>query len=451
MLSLMAYRTYGDQPIGLPMKILTLNCGSSSVKYSLWEMPGAVPLSQGIVERVAMGESSITHKAANRKKLQQNIECPDHKAAINFIFKFLTDTELGVIADLSEINVVAHRVVHGGERYTHSVIIDQDVIEAIQEYTVLAPLHNPNNLVGIRLAMAAMPGIPHTASWDTAFSAAYMPQHTSLYAIPYEYYQEYGIRRYGYQGLSHSYVTKRAAALMSRQDSELNLISLHIGNGSTVTAVKKGRPHDQSLGFSTCGEGLVMGTRCGDLDPIVPLFLMQHAGMARQEVEDVLYRKSGVYGLSGGHIDRRDIIEAASNGDERANLALDVECYRLRKYIGAYAAALGGVDAVVFTAGVGENSPLHRERACQGLEFLGIQLDRRANHSAVGRAGEADISTPDSNVRVFVIPTDEELVMVEDAAAILDNRYEPHTFQYSFQQPGYIPSYLRFQAEVSNS
>ncbi len=337
------------------MKILTLNCGSSSVKYSLWEMPGAVPLCQGIVERVAMGNSSITHNAARKSSVKQERDCPDHEAAINLIFKFVTDAELGVIQNLSEIGAVAHRVVHGGEKYTHSVLLDEDVIAAIDEYAVLAPLHNPNNLTGIQLAMTGMPDIPHTASWDTAFSAAYMPKHTSLYAIPYELYEDYGIRRYGYQGLSHGYVAKRAAGLMGRKSSEVNLISLHIGNGSTVTAVKQGKPYDQSLGFSTCGEGLVMGTRCGDLDPMVPLFLMKHADMTLEEVEDILYRQSGVFGLSGGKIDRRDIIEAASNGDERAQLALDVECYRLRKYIGAYAAALGGVDAVVFTAGVGEN------------------------------------------------------------------------------------------------
>ena len=427
------------------MKILTLNCGSSSVKYSLWEMPGAVPLCQGIVERVAMENSSITHKTAQNSSVKQERECPDHEAAINLIFKFITDAELGVIQNLSEIGAVAHRVVHGGEKYTHSVLLDEDVIAAIDEYAVLAPLHNPNNLTGIQLAMTGMPDIPHTASWDTAFSAAYMPKHTSLYAIPYEFYEDYGIRRYGYQGLSHGYVAKRAAGLMGRKSSEVNLISLHIGNGSTVTAVKQGKPYDQSLGFSTCGEGLVMGTRCGDLDPMVPLFLMQHADMTLEEVEDILYRQSGVFGLSGGKIDRRDIIEAASNGDERAQLALDVECYRLRKYIGAYAAALGGVDAIVFTAGVGENSPLHRERACQGLDFLGIQLDFEANQSAVGRKGEVDISTPESKIRVFVIPTDEELVMVEDAVGIIEDRYDPGTFAYSFEQPGYVPSYLRFE------
>jgi acetate kinase len=426
------------------MKILTLNCGSSSVKYSVWEMPGASPLCQGIVERVTISNSTITHKVTRSSRFKQNHDCPDHETAINLIFDFLTDGEHGVIHDLSEIGTVAHRVVHGGEKYTHSVLLDDDVIQAIDDYAVLAPLHNPNNLVGIRMAMDAMPDIPHTASWDTAFSAAYMPEHTSIYAIPYEFYTDYGIRRYGYQGLSHSYVAKRAAALMGRKSSEVNLISLHIGNGSTVTAVKQGRPYDQSLGFSTCGEGLVMGTRCGDLDPIVPLFLMQHANMSRDEVESVLYRQSGVYGLSGGHTDRRDIIEAASKGDDRAKLALEVECYRMRKYIGAYAAAVGGVDAIIFTAGVGENSPLHREKACEGLDFIGIKLDQEKNWSAVGRQSEADISTPDSPVKVFVIPTDEELVMVEDAAGIIENRFDPENFEYSFEQPDYVPSYLRF-------
>jgi acetate kinase len=426
------------------MKILTLNCGSSSVKYSLWEMPGAKPLCQGIVERVGMGDSKITHKTGSYTSKNQAVNCPDHHDAINLIFDFITGSKSGVLSDLSEIEVVAHRVVHGGEKFTHSVVIDDEVIAAIDEFAILAPLHNPNNLLGIRMAQKIMPGVPHTASWDTAFSAAYMPRHTSLYAIPNKFYTEYGIRRYGYQGLSHSYVAKRAASLLGRNRSKVNLISLHIGNGSTVTAVKGGRPYDQSLGFSTCGEGLVMGTRCGDLDPIVPLHLMQHANLTIHEVEDILYRQSGVFGLSGGHIDRRDIISAASKGDESAQLALDVECYRIRKYIGAYAAALGGIDAVVFTAGVGENSSLHRELACQDLDFLGIKLDQSANRMAIGRQYEVDISTVDSKVKVFVIPTDEELVMVEDAAAIIEDRFDPDNYTYSFEQPGYVPSYLRF-------
>ncbi|MGQ0670124.1 MAG: acetate kinase [Actinomycetota bacterium] len=427
------------------MKIMTLNCGSSSVKYSVWEMPGSRPLCQGIVDRVTIGSSSIWHRVAGAGEVRMEHDCPTHDVAIRLIFDTLTDEGHGVVRDLSEIDSVAHRVVHGGDRYTHSVLIDDEVIRAIEDFAVLAPLHNPKNLIGIRYAVEEMREIPHTASWDTAFSAAFMPLHTSVYAIPYEYYSDYGVRRYGYQGLSHLYVTKRAAALMAKRSSEVNLVSLHIGNGSTATAVKNGVAFDQSLGFSTCGEGLVMGTRCGDLDPIVPLFLMQHAGLTLEQAAEMLYRRSGIFGLSG-HVDRRDLIEAASRGDERSQLALEVECYRLKKYIGAYAAAVGGVDAVVFTAGVGESSALHREKSCEGLGFLGIRLDEERNATAVGRGGETEISTPDSEVKVFVIPTDEELVMVEDAHAIFEGRFKVHTeFEYSFEKPDFVPSYLRFE------
>lgn len=426
------------------MKVFTINCGSSSVKYSIWEMPGAKPLCQGIVERVTIGRSFIRHKISGHPEIRLDNNCPSHKIAINLIFEYITDPNYGIIDNFSEIDAVAHRVVHGGEKYTHSVLIDDDVIRAIEDNAILAPLHNPNNLIGINIAMEIMPNIPHTASWDTAFSAAFMPKETSIYAIPYEYYEKYGIRRYGYQGLSHSYVAKRAAVLLGKSRQEVNIISLHIGNGSTVTATKKGFPIDQSLGFSTCGEGLVMGTRCGDLDPGVPLFLLQHTKMTAEEIENMMYKKSGVLGVSGKYIDRRDIINAASNGDYRSKLALEIECYRMRKYIGAYAAVLGGVDSVVFTAGVGENSSVHRLKTCDGLEFLGIHIDKEKNNNAVGRIGETEITTPESQVKVYVIPTDEELVMVEDAVGILENRFDPVDFDYSFEAEDYVPSYLRF-------
>jgi acetate kinase len=426
------------------MKILTLNCGSSSVKYGLWEMPGALPLCQGIVERVTIGSSTITHKVRGMSEMRVEHDCPTHDEAIELIFDFLTHSDHGVIEDLETIGAVAHRVVHGGETYTRSVRIDDDVIRAIEDNAALAPLHNPNNLIGIRFAMQAMPDILHTASWDTAFSAAYLPRKASIYAIPYEYYEQYGIRRYGYQGLSHLYVARRAAVLMGRKRDEVSLVSLHIGNGSTVTAVKNGKPVDQSLGFSTCGEGLVMGSRCGDLDPVVPLFLMRHAGLSAEEVENMLYRKSGVLGLTGRFVDRRDVIEAATAGNVRCQLALEVETYRLKKYIGSYAAAIGGLDAVVFTAGVGENSAVHRALATEDLEFLGIEIDQAVNEATIGRSGETDISTPASKVRVFVIPTDEELVMVEDAGRILAGRFDEADFAYSFEDPDFVPSYLRF-------
>lgn len=426
------------------MKIMTLNCGSSSAKYGLWEMPGATLLCNGIVERVTVGGGFIRHQVPGREEVLEQHECPTHDVAMQLIVEFLTSPEHGVISHLAEIRAVGHRVVHGGEEYTKSVLINDEVIKTIEEYSSLAPLHNLPNLLGIRSAMRVMKNIPHVACWDTAFSAAFMPLHACIYAIPYEYYERHRIRRYGYHGLSHLYVAKRAAVLMNKKSSEVNIVTLHIGNGASITAVKKGVACDQSLGFSTCGEGPVMGTRCGDLDPIIPLFIMRRENLTIPQVENMLYRRSGVLALSGKYIDRRDIIEAASQGDTRSRLALQVECYRMQKYIGAYAAIMGGVDAIVFTAGVGENSPLHREKTCKDLEFLGIEIDAEKNKIAVGRRAETDISTPDSRVKVFVIPTDEELVMAEDTQAILEGRYDVHTnFEYSFEKPGFVPSYLR--------
>lgn len=428
------------------MRILTLNCGSSSVKYGLWEMPGEKPLAAGLIERVGLADGVLGHNVTGRDPVRVLRDFPTHRDAIEAVFEFVVHDTHGAVDDVAEIDAVAHRVVHGGEQYTHSVLIDDDVIVAIEENAVLAPLHNPNNLAGIHHAMGILPDKPHTACWDTAFSAAFMPRRASMYAIPYEYYERYGIRRFGYQGLSHLYVTRRAAALMGRKSSEVNIVSFHIGNGATVTAVQRGVPIDQSLGFSTCGEGLVMGTRCGDLDPTVPLFLMKHAGLSVDEVEDILYRKSGVLGISGQYVDRREIIEAAREGDVRAGLAIEVECYRIKKYIGAYAAAIGGVDAIVFTAGVGENSAVHRRKSCEDLGFLGIEVDEEKNRNAVGRTGEADISTARSRVKVFVIPTDEELVMAEDTQAILEGRYDiPTRFSYTFEDPGFVPTYLRME------
>jgi acetate kinase len=427
------------------VKILTLNCGSSSVKYSLWNMPDGTPLCQGIAERVGLGGSFVRHRTVGKPEIRIDQDCPTHDVAIQLAFELLTGPAHGLLKATSEIDAVSHRVVHGGERYTQSVLIDEAVIQAIQDNIVLAPLHNPNNLAGIRFAKEVLPDVPHTASWDTAFSAAYMPRHASLYAIPYRFYADHGVRRYGYQGLSHLYVSRRAAALLGRKSSQTRLVSLHIGNGSTATAVKDGVACDQSLGFSTCGEGLIMGTRSGDLDPIVPLFLMKEVGLSAEQVERILYRESGVFGISG-KVDRREIVEAASSGDDRAALALEMECARIKKYIGAYAALIGGPDAVVFTAGVGENSAIHRWKACEGLEFLGIRLDPARNDRAVARRGEEDISAPDSTVKVFVIPTDEELVMVEDAQAILQGTFAPYPeFTYSFDRPDFVPSYLRFE------
>lgn len=427
------------------VKILALNCGSSSAKYSVWEMPQCKMLCSGIVERVTVGGSFIRHQLPGKKEIREDYECPNHDLALQLIAKYLTSPEHGVLKSMEEIEALGHRVVHGGEKYTKSVRIDEEVRNTIKQLFVLAPLHNPPNLIGIDASMRLMPGIPNVACWDTAFSAAFLPKRASIYAIPYEYYDKYRIRRYGYHGLSHLYVAKRAAALLGKEALETSLVSLHIGNGASVTAVKNGIACDQSLGFSTCGEGIVMGTRCGDLDPEVPLTLMEKEGLSIEEVREIMYRKSGVLGISGKYTDRRDILKAAEDGDEQCQLALEVECYRLKKYIGAYAAVIGGIDAVVFTAGIGENSWVHRMKACDGLEFLGIRLDQEKNRKAIGReAGENDISSPDSTVRVFVIPTDEELVIAVDTFAILMGEYDVHTnFRYPFEASDFVPSYLR--------
>jgi len=426
-------------------KILTLNCGSSSVKYSVWNMPQCDILCNGIIERVTFAGSFIRHNLPGREEVREEHECPNHEEAVQLVIKYLLNSEYGVLKKIDEIKAVGHRVVHGGEKFTKSVIINDEIKKKIRELFKLAPLHNPPNLIGVEASIKLIPNIPNIVCWDTAFSAAFMPKKACIYAIPYEYYEKYGIRRYGYHGLSHLYVSKRASVLLKKDPLEVNLVTFHIGNGATVTAVKNGVALDQSLGFSTCGEGLVMGTRCGDLDPEVPLTLMEDKGFSIKKVREVLYKKSGVLGLSGKYTDRRDILKAAENGDERSKIALDVECYRLKKYIGAYYALIGKIDAIVFTAGVGENSWLHREKACENLESLGIKIDKNKNKKAIGRSvGENDISTSDSKVKIFVIPTDEELVIAVDTFALLNGVYDIHTnFKYPFEEINFVPSYLR--------
>ena len=420
------------------MKILTLNCGSSSVKYSVWDMPARVKLGGGIVEKVTIGNSFIRYKALGKEEIVHHHECPTHNEAIKLIMDFITNPEYGVIKDISEISAVGHRVVHGGEKFTHSVLINDEVIKTIEECAELAPLHNPPNLTGIRAAMKLMPDIPHIAVFDTAFLTT-IPKHAYMYALPYEWYEKYRIRRYGFHGTSHLYVSRRAAALLGKKPSEVNLITLHIGNGVSITAVKKGVAYDHSMGFTPL-EGAVIGTRCGDIDPAIPLYIMRREKISPEQMDSILNKKSGLLGITGKYIDRRDIVKAAKEGDERAQLAIEIECYRLKKYIGAYAAALGGVDAIVFTAGVGENSPIHRAKVCERLEFIGVKIDPEKNEKAVGGKEEVDISTPDSKVRVFVIPTNEELVFAEDVVAILEGRYDIHTrFEYSFQKPDFKP------------
>jgi acetate kinase len=419
------------------MEILTLNCGSSSLKYQLYSWDTREVLSNGIVERVTVGGSFIEHYSKGKGKVRKEQECPDHKVALELVLSMLAHPQHGAIGELSQIKAVGHRVVHGGERFAQSVIIDEEALRTFKELADLAPLHNPPNILGIEAARAQLPGVPHCAVMDTAWHQT-MPRPAYLYALPYSWYSDYGVRRYGFHGTSFLYVAKRAAVLLGRDPFELNLILLHIGNGASANAVRAGISVDTSMGFTPL-EGLVMGTRSGDHDAAIGYFMMGKKGMSPQEMENTLNKSSGILGITGKYTDRRDVNQAAEEGDERAQLAIDIESYRIKKYIGSYLAALGRVDAVVFTAGVGEMNSTVREAALTGLEGLGIRFDPRRNALARTRNAETVISTDASPVKIFVIPTDEELVMTEDTQALLMGTYEPHTrFTYSFQDRGYV-------------
>ncbi len=419
------------------MIILTLNCGSSSVKYQLYDWDQRSALANGVVERVTQEGSRIEHKVPGRDEHEVDHHCPDHREAIQLIMDTLVDPKVGALSSMSEVKAVGHRVVHGGETFKKSVVVDDDVIETFRSIQNLAPLHNPANIQGIEAARAVLPDIPHCAIMDTAWHQT-MPAHAYTYALPYAWYREHGVRRYGFHGTSFLYTAKRAAVLLGKDPFETNLIIAHIGNGASVCAVKNGVSVDTSMGLTPL-EGLVMGTRSGDIDPAIPFYMMNQTGLAADEVERALNKKSGVLGITEQYIDRRDIEIAAEKGDAQAQLAIDVESYRIRKYIGAYAAAIGGVDAVVFTAGVGERGPITRERSLEGLEFMGIVVDREKNRLSRTKNAETDISTGSSPVRIFVIPTDEELVMTEDTYALVNGAYDIHTnFTYSFQESEYV-------------
>lgn len=413
------------------MDILALNCGSSSVKYQLFNWQKKEVVAKGMVERVTIGDSYIVHEVPGRDNYREESECPDHKVAIHLIIKTLTDLKHGVVSDMSQIAAVGHRVVHGGEKFTCSVRIDNSVLDAIKEVQHLAPLHNPPNIAGIEAAQAVLPNAPHIAIFDTAFHQT-MPAFAYTYPLPYEWYEKYGVRRYGFHGTSHLYVSKRAAVMLGKDPKDCNLITMHIGNGVSHSAIKGGVSVDTTMGLTPL-EGAVMGTRCGDIDPAIPAFIMEREGYTPKEIDSILNKKSGVLGITGRFTDRRDVIGGAEGGCERCKLSLEIESYRLKKYIGSYAAAIGGIDAVVFTAGVGEMAWLIREMALEGLEFMGIYLDKEINRNTMTRKRETVITRPDSPVKVFVIPTDEELVFTEDVVAILDGSYTDHMkFKYSF-------------------
>lgn len=419
------------------MDILALNCGSSSVKYQLFDWDRREVVAKGMVERVIIGDSFIMHEVPGRETYRLEHDCPDHQVAIDLIIRTLTDPVHGVLPDINQISAVGHRVVHGGEQFTCSVMIDEQVLDAVKEVQHLAPLHNPPNISGIEAAQAVLPNVPHVAIFDTAFHQT-MPEHAYIYPVPYEWYEKHGVRRYGFHGTSHLYVSKRAAVLLGKKADECNIITMHIGNGVSHCAIKNGISVDTTMGLTPL-EGAMMGTRCGDIDPAIPAFMMQKENLSAKEIDSILNKKSGVIGVTGRFTDRRDVIENANAGDKRCQLSLEIEAYRLKKYIGSFLAAIGRLDAVVFTAGVGEMGWPIREKAIEGLEHIGIIIDKERNRGAMTRKRESLITTDDSPIKVFVIPTDEELVFTEDVVAILDGSYTDHMhFEYSFARNDFV-------------
>jgi acetate kinase len=399
------------------MIVITLNCGSSSVKYSLFDMPNRVRLCHGIVERVTSDNAIIRYSRPESPEFVRSKDCPTHVEAIRSVLDLLIDRDMGVIRDLSEINAAGHRVVHGGDCYSEPAVIDDVLMLKIGELSCLAPLHNPANLAGIKVLKGLLPDIPQVAVFDTAFFRT-MPAYVFMYGLPFEWYEKYKVRRYGFHGTSHRYVYLRAVSLLDRDARELKIITLHIGNGVSLTAIRNGQAYDHSMGFTPL-EGLLMGTRCGDVDPGIILHIMEKEKLDPQQMDNILNRKSGFLGITGRFSDRREILKAMLEGDGKSRLAFDMECYRLQKYIGAFAAGMGGVDAIVFTAGAGENSFLHRQKICEGLAFMGLSIDARKNEAAVGGKEEVDISLPGSRVKILVIPTNEELRTAEDVYSLL--------------------------------
>ena len=399
------------------MKILVVNCGSSSVKYQFIDMNGEKVLCKGLAERIGIEGGRLVHRVNNDKHvIERNMK--DHEEALKLVLGVLVDPEIGVIKDLSEIDAVGHRVVHGAERFASSVLIDEEVMKALEENVHLAPLHNPPNILGIKAIQKLLPKVPNVGVFDTAFHQS-MPKKAYLYALPYELYETHRIRRYGFHGTSHRYVSRRAAEVLGRDYYDFKVITCHLGNGASIAAVRHGKSIDTSMGFTPL-EGLVMGTRCGDIDPAIVIYLQQNLGMSVEKVYDLLNKKSGMLGLTNNlSSDMRDIEDAAHSGNEIAQLALDIYVYRIAKYIGAYAAAMNGVDAIVFTAGVGENSPYVREKVCEYLGFLGVKIDRQLNDV---KGLERIISTPDSKVAVLIVPTNEELVIARDTKYIVENK-----------------------------
>lgn len=397
------------------MNILVINCGSSSLKYQLINSESEEVLAKGLCERIGIDGSCITHQPKGGEKVKTEIAMPTHTQAVAAVIEKLTDEKVGVVKSLTEINAVGHRIVHGGEKFASSVVIDEEVMKAIEDCNDLAPLHNPANLIGINSCREIMPDVPMVAVFDTAFHQT-MPKKAYLYGLPYEYYEKYKVRRYGFHGTSHDFVSNRVAEIMGRKREDLKIIVCHLGNGASVSAVKNGKCVDTSMGLTPL-EGLIMGTRSGDIDPAIVSFLADKEGKTADEIINICNKKSGVLGLSGGvSSDFRDLAQAAADGNEKADIALKTWAYHVAKYVGAYAAAMNGVDVIAFTAGVGENNVDARAEVCSYLGYLGVTINAEANKK---RGEEVEISTPDSTTKVYVVPTDEELAIARETARLV--------------------------------
>lgn len=400
------------------MKTLVLNCGSSSIKYKLFDMESGEVMAQGGIERIGLPGTFLKLVDSNDEKVTIEKDIAGHEDGIAFILEVLTDKKYGCLATYSEIEAVGHRVVHGGEKFASSVLINDEVIANVQECAKLAPLHNPANLEGIYAMKKILPDVPQVAVFDTAFHQT-IPDYAYIYGLPYELYEKYGVRRYGFHGTSHRYVSQRACEILGVPYDKQRIITAHVGNGGSITAIKNGKSTDTSMGLTPV-EGLLMGTRCGDIDPGIIPFLMNKENLNEKQLSDLINKKSGVVGISGVSSDMRELEAAVNDGNTRAMLAMNVYFYRIKKYIGSYAAAMGGVDIVVFTGGVGENQCSMRKAVCHDMEYMGIKLDDEKNDSVRGR--EMVISTPDSKVTVIVVPTNEEYVIASDTQEILTHR-----------------------------
>ncbi|MEJ5259985.1 MAG: acetate kinase [Anaerohalosphaeraceae bacterium] len=397
------------------MKILVINAGSSSIKFQLFEMPAGTIAAKGMVERIGQAEAQL-HYSANTHQISRSVQAADHQQAMKVILAILADAHVGAVKDAAEIQAVGHRVVHGGEEFTGSVKIDDAVLKSIERFADLAPLHNPPNLTGIRAAQQALPNAVQVACFDTAFHAT-IPQTAYLYGLPFEIYEKYRVRRYGFHGTSHRYVARRAAELMGRDKYALNAITCHLGNGCSITAVKNGRSVDTSMGLTPL-EGVIMGTRCGDLDPAI-VFYLADKGYSVAQLNEMFNKKSGLLGISGVSNDMRNLTEQAAKGHPRAQLAIDIFCYRIKKYIGAYTAVLGTLDAVIFTGGIGENNAAIRRQILSDLPQLGIEVDAARNEAREPK--ERLISTDCSRVKVYVIPTNEEAAIAADTYRLVQS------------------------------